>query len=314
MKQKPIDLYVISGFLGSGKTTFLTNFMESFGDKKVGILVNELGTVSIDGMLIEKNGIMMTEITNGSIYCYCKHEDFIRVLKAFSESDMDILLIENSGMADPSNIHRLLTEGEVPEGRKFLYRGAVCVLDAMTFLNHVEVLPSIQNQVRSSNFIVLNKVDLVNQEVVERCKEKVKELNNETHVIETIFSQVQPADLEKYLEDNGFDGETTNKCYNKFMSYSLECEEALTKETIEDFIEAVKSRLYRLKGFVKIEETWLQVDGVEEQVFIKEVVLHKRQKLTRTKLVVIGKDGEEFSQWLVEKWKKICQVDVCIYE
>ncbi|MFI3213676.1 MAG: GTP-binding protein [Eubacteriales bacterium] len=310
--KKQIDLYVISGFLGSGKTTFLTHFMDSFTDKKVGILVNELGTVSIDGMVIEQNGITMTEITNGSIYCYCKHEDFIRVLKAFSTSDIDVLIIENSGMADPSNIHRLLREGE--DDRKFTYKGAICVLDAMTFLNHVAVLPSIQNQVYSSNFVVLNKVDLVNQRIVEACKEKVKELNPKAYIIETIFSQVQALDLEMYLKDNGFDGETTNKCYNKFMSYSLECEEVLQSETMEAFVEAVKSKLYRLKGFVKTEDTWLQVDAVEEQVFVKEVVLHKRQKLNKTKLVVIGKDGEDFKEWLLEKWNEICQVEVTLYE
>ncbi len=83
---------------------------------------------------------------------------------------------------------------------------------------------------------------------------------------------------------------------------------------IENFIEAVKVNLYRLKGFVKTSDTWLQVDAVEEQVFVKEVVLHKRQKLTKTKLVVIGKDGEDFKQWLLEQWMEICQVAVHIYE
>lgn len=312
--KKPIELYVVSGFLGAGKTTFLSNFMESFKDKKIGVLVNELGTVSIDSMLIEENDIMMTEITNGSIYCYCKYEDFIRVLKMFSTSDVDVLIIENSGMADPANIHRLLKEGQVSEGREFLYKGAICVLDAMTFVNHVSVLPSMQNQVRSSNFIVLNKVDLVEQAMVETCKEKVKELNAQAHIIETIYAEVKSGDLESYLKDNEFDDDTTNKCGNRFMSYSLESEIDITKEQIEAFVDEVKGKLYRLKGFVKTKDTWLQVDTVEEQVFVKEVVLHKRQKLTKTKIVVIGKDGEEFKYWLLKQWSIHCKTNVTIYE
>lgn len=303
--QKPINIYVVSGFLGSGKTTFLTNFIESFTDKRIGVLVNEVGTESIDGILIEQNGIQMREITNGSIYCYCKHEDFIRVLKAFSESDIDTLIIENSGMADPSNIHRLLKEGEQPNGRTFAYKGAICVLDAMTFGNHVEILPSIQNQVRSSNFLVLNKVDLVDKEVVEDCKKKALQLNEKVHIVETIYAKVERSQLDHYLEDNGFDGETTNKCFNKLMSYVVEREGMLEREQVEHFIEAVKGRLYRLKGFVNTPQGWLQVDSVENQVFIKEVALQKRQKLTKTKIVVIGKDETEYEDWLLEQWNKI---------
>ncbi len=312
--KKPIDIYVVSGFLGSGKTTFLTQFVETFSDRKVGILVNELGTVSIDGILIEKNGIQMTEITNGSIYCYCKQGDFIQVLKSFSTTDIDVLIIENSGMADPSNIHGLLKQGEEAEGRTYDYKGAICVLDAMTFLNHVEVLPSIGNQVRCSNFIILNKIDMVNQEQLEKCRAKVLEINEQVHMIETMYSKVQLGELEENLIDNGYDGETTNKCYNKFMSYSMECDGDICKEQIQNFADKVKSKLYRMKGFVKTPENWLQIDTIEEQVVIKEVELLKKQRMTKTKLVVIGKDETAYKDWLIEMWQQSADVPLTIYE
>lgn len=312
--KKPIEIYVVSGFLGSGKTTFLTKFIETFTGRKVGILVNELGTVSIDGILIEKNGIQMTEITNGSIYCYCKQGDFIQVLKSFSTTDIDVLIIENSGMADPSNIHGLLKQGEEVGGRTYDYKGAICILDAMTFLNHVEVLPSIGNQVRCSNFIVLNKIDMVNQPQLERCRAKVLEINSEVHVIETMYSEVQLADLEEKLIDNGYDGETTNKCYNKFMSYSMECDGFATREQIETFAESVKSKLYRMKGFVITEAGWLQLDSIEDYVVMKETELLKKQRMTKTKLVVIGKDETEFKEWLLEMWQQSVDVPLTIYE
>ncbi|MFI3172896.1 MAG: GTP-binding protein [Eubacteriales bacterium] len=312
--KKPIEIYVVSGFLGSGKTTFLTQFIDSFSDKKVGILVNELGAVSIDGILIEQSGIQMREITSGSIYCYCKQGDFIKVLKSFSMTDIDVLIIENSGMADPSNIHGLLKQGEEVAGRSYDYKGAVCILDAMTFLNHVEVLPSIGNQVKCSNFIIINKIDMVTEAQLRKCRAKILEINEEVNVIEAVYSQVQMEEVKKRLVDNGYDAETTNKCYNKFMSYAIECDKNVTEEEITKFVELVKDKLYRVKGFAKIETGWLQIDAMEKQVLIKEVNLQKKQKLDKTRIVVIGRDETEFKEWLLAMWKESVDTLPKIYE
>lgn len=310
----PIEIYMISGFLGSGKTTFLTQFLESFADKKVGILVNELGTINIDGVLIEKNGITMTEITSGSIYCYCKQADFITVLKEFSSTDIDILLIENSGMADPSNIHRILPQGVAENGRSYNYMGAICILDTMTFINHVSVLPSIANQVKSSNFIILNKVDMVSSERIKASKEAVYNLNKDAHIIETIYAEVTPSEISNYLKDNGYDGDTTNKCYNKFKSYSIETKEVITAEQIESFVEGVKSSLYRIKGFVRTEDKWLHIDVIEDTVIIKDTEIQKKQHLNCTKLVFIGRDDKEYKELLAREWKSNVASDFTIYE
>ncbi len=310
---KPIDIYMVSGFLGSGKTTFLTKFLQNFGEKKVGILVNELGVINIDGVLIEQNGIQMTEITSGSIYCYCKQGDFIEVLRTFSVSDIDVLLIENSGMADPSNIHRILPQGCVPEGRAFIYRGAICILDAMTFVQHVRVLPSIANQVKASNFIVLNKVDMVNQEKITQCKQEILELNASAGIYETIYADISFEVIETYLRDNGYDAETTNKCFNKFQSYSLEAQEGVTETTIREFLEVVKSKVYRIKGFIKTPGQWLHLDVVEDSISLKETTLLKKQQLTKTRLVFIGKDEQPYDTWLMQQWQQIVGIPVEIY-
>ena len=64
-------LYVLTGFLGSGKTSLLLHLLDNLEDKKIGIIQNEFGKLSIDGMLVERNGIKMTEINRGSIFCTC---------------------------------------------------------------------------------------------------------------------------------------------------------------------------------------------------------------------------------------------------
>ncbi len=301
-----IQVYVISGFLGAGKTSFLQQFLTHLQTKKsqkLAVLINELGSVSIDGDLLSHAPVSIEEITSGSIYCYCKQDDFVKVLKQFSNSDIDILLIENSGMADPSNLHELLSQGE--EKRAFHYQGGICLLDAMTFYHHVQVLPAVENQVKSSSLFLLNKVDMVPSEQVKLCREEILRRNPQGQIYETVHGTIPMELIEEQLFDNGFHGETTNKCYNKFSSYALETKALLTETEVLAFAHEVKKPLYRAKGFVETKEGWFLLDTVGEQVEFRPVALEKRQKLKHSKLVFIGQDETDFDVWLLQLWKEI---------
>ena len=105
---EPIELYLLSGFLGAGKTTLLQQLVKEFPRQKLGVLVNEFGGLGFDGTAFRTGGIKLVEINGGSIFCACLKDGFVRTLKAFSEQPIDALLIENSGMADPSAMPRLL--------------------------------------------------------------------------------------------------------------------------------------------------------------------------------------------------------------
>ena len=64
-----IKLVLLTGFLGSGKTTLMQRTLEAFSDKKIGVIVNEFGSVNIDAVLLKRDGIQMAELSNGSIFC-----------------------------------------------------------------------------------------------------------------------------------------------------------------------------------------------------------------------------------------------------
>lgn len=68
-----IELYLVSGFLGAGKTTFLQKFIQNFTGKKIAVLVNELGEISVDTSRLKDTdaALTMREMTGGSIYCAC---------------------------------------------------------------------------------------------------------------------------------------------------------------------------------------------------------------------------------------------------
>ena len=75
-------LYLITGFLGAGKTTFLKQFMKQFSSERMHIIVNEFGKEGIDGELLSELGIALDEINNGSIFCSCRLDKFENVLQS----------------------------------------------------------------------------------------------------------------------------------------------------------------------------------------------------------------------------------------
>lgn len=311
---KAIDLYLISGFLGSGKTTFLQKMLENFEGKKVGVIINEFGNIGIDGKLIEKDGIKLTEINNGSIFCSCIKGNFVKTLIDFTKEAIDVLFIENSGMADPSNIHQILDELDGLVNRKYRYKGAICIVDSVTFLKHIKVLAPVQNQIATSNFVVLNKIDLVNQESLEEIKKAIYEINSQANIYPAMYAEVPISVLEEKLLDNGYVGETSNTCFNRPATYSIESAGYFSKEDMKMFIEKLRIYVLRMKGLVKSKNGWLKLDVVDGISEIEEITLGKRDIIENTKLVIIGRDEEDFKVQIEKSWKEIFIEQVVIYE
>lgn len=312
--KKSIELYIISGFLGSGKTTFMQKMLTRYEDKKTGILINEFGSIGIDGRLIGKDGIQLVEVNNGSIFCSCLKSGFIKTLIEFSKTDIDILLIENSGMADPSNIHQILNELKDMTERPYQYQGAICIVDSLSFLNHVKVLSPVQNQIASSNLIIINKMDLVNQQTLLEIKEKVLEINPKAYIYEAMFSDIPLAVLDEKLLDNGYIGETSNEPWNRPASYSIESDSNQSKEKIIEFIHNIHGHILRIKGFIKDDTCWYHVDVIGDLIKVTDYSMGKRDLLIRTKLVIIGKDILDFRDEITNAWGEIFQEHPKIFD
>ncbi len=311
---KQIDFYLLSGFLGSGKTTLLQHMLSAFSGKKIGVLINEFGSIGVDGASIETEGIQLVEINNGSIFCSCLKGNFLQTLIDFSGLDIDVLFIENSGMADPSNIHQLLDELHGKMIRQLQYKGAVCVIDAVTFLKYSKVLTPVQNQVASSNFIIINKIDLVNESTLVEIRSAVKAINPMAYITETMFAKI-PAELfESHLSDSGYVGETSNKCYNRPAVYSMEGDNIYSREQVECFIKEISGYTLRIKGFIRQDKGWLQLDVVEDAVTFTEKEPGRKDVFNKTKLVVIGKDQTVFYDKASDAWKRCLKDTPCIYE
>jgi len=195
------QVYLITGFLGSGKTTLLNRIIERFPkDKKLTLLVNEFGEIGVDGTLVEGEDIDTMEISKGSIFCVCVKTDFIKGLYALNTSvKPDVLLIESTGVANPSDLKKDL-QLPIFENR-FKFKEQFCVIDAAHFLDAYEVYASLEKQIASSSVFIINKIDTAAAETVAKTKDVIRQFHPEPLFFETNYSDIP---LERFFTF-GFD-------------------------------------------------------------------------------------------------------------
>jgi len=189
-------VYLITGFLGSGKTTFLNRIIDRFPkDKKLTILMNEFGEIGVDGTLIEGDEIDMMEISKGSIFCVCVKTDFIKGLYELNATvQPDVLLIESTGVANPTDLKRDL---ELPIfDDRFQFVEQFCIIDAAHFLDAYNAYASLEKQIASSTVFIINKTDLASAETIEEVKQVVRQFHPDPYFFETSYADIP---LEQFL-------------------------------------------------------------------------------------------------------------------
>jgi G3E family GTPase len=190
-------VYLITGFLGSGKTTFLNRIINAFPqDKKLTLLVNEFGEIGVDGTLVEGDEIDMMEISKGSIFCVCVKTDFIKGLYELSSKvQPDVLLIESTGVANPSDLKRDL---KLPIfNDRFDFTEQFCVIDAVHFIDAYGVYASLEKQIASSTVFIINKIDLASPETIENTKNVIRQFHPDPLFFETTYADIP---LESFLD------------------------------------------------------------------------------------------------------------------
>ena len=190
MTQSEINVYLISGFLGSGKTTFLNRILKRAPtDAKLMVLMNEFGDEGIDGVLIEDPELELMEISRGSIFCACVKGDFIKGLYRIATAiKPELLVIEATGAANPSDLTADL-KNPVFKGA-FALREKFCLIDAENFLDQYEVFTAIERQVESTDRFIVNKVDLSDEDTIARIKEVIAGHNPKAEFVETTYANV----------------------------------------------------------------------------------------------------------------------------
>lgn len=185
------QLVILSGFLGSGKTTFLRSLLQRYEDRKIAVLLNDFGDIPVDGMVLRKagveNGVVM-EIGGGSVFCSCLREPFVKALIALSQRDEDMVIVEASGMSDPASIDKLLSLSGLSDS--FDHVSTICLFDPVKSLKLAHVLEVIPRQLASANVVVLTKIDMTTPEEQKAAQDYIRRQEPDVPILESRDGEV----------------------------------------------------------------------------------------------------------------------------
>ena len=228
MRKLPVT--VLSGFLGAGKTTVLTNLLNNREGKKVAVIVNDMSEINIDQSLIQNDVSLnhkeekLVEMSNGCICCTLREDLLIEVTKLAKAGKFDYLLIESTGISEPLPVAETFTfedEDGASLSKVAKLDTMVTVVDAFHFLKDYESAEDLKDrqlevgeddarsiahllieQVEFADVILLNKTDLVSEDDLKSLHGIIRSLNREAKIIDSSRCNVK---LDEIIDTNLFD-------------------------------------------------------------------------------------------------------------
>ena len=183
---------VITGYLGAGKTTLL-NHLLSQSEQRLAVIVNEFGDVGVDGALVASGAEELVELANGCLCCVVRG-DLIRTLRILAPrlSDFDGVVIETSGLANPSPVLQTLHADQVI-GALYRLNGVVTVVDALHLKSAIASDPIAVEQIAMADLVVLNKSSSAPN--LGDAVARIAAINRAAATHETDYGQVPPVFL-----------------------------------------------------------------------------------------------------------------------
>jgi G3E family GTPase len=190
-----MQLLLVTGFLGSGKTTLILSLAAAAqaAGRRAAIIVNEIGEIGIDNQLMRQLDLDVWELFNGCICCTLT-VDLVTTLQKLDEGyAADLVVVEPSGAADPTNLLRALP---YYRGRPLASTRWVTVLDPLRLPMLLEVLePLITAGIRQGDFLVISKTDLAAPEELAAATDAIRSINAESPLYCLALGGDLPPDL-----------------------------------------------------------------------------------------------------------------------
>ena len=251
-----VPVTIIAGFLGSGKTTLLNRVLRGDHGKKVAVIVNELGEIGLDGSLIE-GGESFVELDNGCLCCALNEDLTITMAEIGKREDLDHVLIETTGVADPLPIGHGVTRPDLED--RFRLDALVTTVDCLHLEEAMLQAEEPALQIRRADVVLLTKCDVAGAEKVAKITAIVESENPHARILRGDRSE----SLELIL-DAGLDAaprvasmeadEEDRGRHHGFDTLSVAVgEQGTIRLAFEEFLEFLPATVYRSKGIVRID-------------------------------------------------------------
>lgn len=227
MNNKEMPILLLTGYLGSGKTTLVNRILSNKKGIRFAVIVNDIGEVNIDATLIQQGGVVgqsddsLVALQNGCICCTLKTDLMNQIVEIMKTDKFDYIVIEASGICEPEPIAQTICSmksigGVYTEFGTPRLDCLVTVVDALRMadefgcgeslerknLEEDDIENLIIQQIEFCNVILLNKASEVSPESLEKIKHIIREIQTKAQIIECDYADV---DLEKLLDTNMFD-------------------------------------------------------------------------------------------------------------
>jgi G3E family GTPase len=293
-----IKVDVISGFLGSGKTTLIRKLLKACENEKVVLIENEFGEIGIDGDVIERDGFEVFEIASGCICCIMQ-KDFISLLsRVIKDFKPERIVIEPTGISILSDIIDILRKPEFAE--ECSINSLITVVDSMNYLEQCEVFGEFfEDQIVNASTLVLSKSQFVDKAKLEEITSSLRELNAEADIFTADWGAMKTEDFYGLLKiDITKDfGDILHADYrpcreNEFDTFAIESSNKYTVEELESVLSELSNEKYgqviRGKGFLRGHDCYLEFSYTNGRFIVNENKLKSSGKLC-----LIGKGLKE---------------------
>ena len=253
--KKNIPITLLTGYLGSGKTTLINHILKNNKNKRIAIIVNDIGEVNIDASLIEKDGIVskkdesLVALSNGCICCNLKMDLVEQIFDIVKQNKFDYIIIEASGICEPIPIAQSIMM--INE----MYNADICYLDSIVTITDALRLAKefncgdnlikdnideedlerlIIEQLEFCDVIVLNKVSEISSDELKRVKAIIRQIQPKAKVIETDYAKI---DIDEVIDNKLFDFEAVSMSAGWISALDNKEEHDHSEEALEYGIE-----------------------------------------------------------------------------
>lgn len=308
-----VPVTILTGFLGAGKTTLLNRILTGNHGLRVAVLVNDFGSINVDADLVVGVEDDVMSLANGCVCCSIR-DDLIETVEAVLERPErpEYILLEASGVSDPSSIAMTFTDQRFRDTIRL--DSIMCLVDAEQLFAAPEQMELKLRQIAFSDMVILNKVDLVERETVQKVHDWLKSRFRRYRLVEAVDANVPldillsvgrfaaeqlDAEIPEHHEHGpgcgcpGHDHEHGHDHAAHFSTTMLRSERPVPLSGLREAIKRLPGEVYRVKGFVFSEE------DPEHRIVVQ--VVGKRIDIARearwgdrkpeTRLVAIGAPG-----------------------
>jgi len=299
MSKREVPIVVITGYLGSGKTTLMQNILKQ-EKRKIALIVNDMGSINIDASLLNKTGnklvqVEMVQMQNGCICCTLRDEFMAEIERLSNDKSIEAIFVEASGISEPSSIAGAFVNYEEMTPDTRVYLKTVCsVVDVdriyREFLHDLksdddnedgDIINLIIDQVEFCNLMILNKIDLLTEEQLAEVRSGLRDIQQEAEMIECSHGNV---DLEVILnrEDfcfeeveafsavqkalNNCEHDDDKACVDEYgiSSFVFEERRPFNRDSFNKMVEKYPEELIRTKGYIWFSDDWEHVQLFEQ--------------------------------------------------